>query len=242
MNALKSERGVGLPELLVTILAGTIVLIAVFSLIQITGRSTAQVAARVDANQRSRPVMERIIDELHSSCLSRDTVPIFAGSDADTISFIHQTGSTVSPQPVMRKIDVSSGSLAADTGVLTETVYPLAGGTTPEDWTFSTTPSSASTFQLLNKVGFANVGNPATDVPLFRYYTYTNGVLNATPLPVPLSAADAARTVQVNVAFAANPMSNPTAESRAAVSISSAAVLRFAPPSADTTKVNAPCG
>ena len=47
-------------------------------------------------------------------------------------------------------------------------------------------------------------------VPLFRYYTYVNGVL--TPLTtLPLNAADAARTVQVVVSFGASPLQNPTA-------------------------------
>jgi hypothetical protein len=226
---------------LVTILAGSIVLIAVFSLIQITGRSSAQVAARVDANQRARPVMERIIDELHSSCLSRDTIPVLAGQGSSdrSVSFIHQTGSSPTLSPVKRTI---SWSTAAG-GTLTETVYPLVSGTTPATWVFSTTPSSTN--QLLTKVTNARIGNPQVDVPFFRYYAYTNGVLNPTPLPAPvstgLSAADAARTVQVSVAFAASPMTNPTAETRAAVSVASSAVLRFSPPSADTTKVNGPC-
>jgi hypothetical protein len=235
MRDLKNERGVGIPELLVTVFAGTVVLIAVFSLIQITGRSTAQVVARVDANQRSRPVLERILDELHSSCLSRDTVPVFAGSSDTSLSFIHQTGAAVTPSPVKRTITLNSGTL-------TETVYPLASGTVPEDWVFSNTPSS--TTQLLTKVGAARMGNPAVDVPLFRYYTYTNGLLDPTPLPATsgLTAVDAARTVQVTVAFSASPLANPSADVRNAVSVAGSAVLRFSPPSADTTKVNGPCG
>jgi hypothetical protein len=234
MSRLQSERGVGIPELLVTIFAGSIVLIAVFSLIQITGRSSAQVAARVDANQRSRPVMERIMDELHSSCLSRDTIPVFAGSSDSSLSFIHQTGSSPVLNPVKRTISIPPGG-----GTLSESVYLRSGGTTPTTWTFSS--GVDSTTQLLTKVEPAVIGDPQAEVPFFRYYAYTNGVLNQTPLPTPLSAADAARTVQVSVAFAASPLSNPTAEDRAAVSVASSAVLRFSPPSADTTKVNGPC-
>jgi hypothetical protein len=179
--------------------------------------------------------MERIMDELHSSCLSRDTIPVFAGSSDTSLSFIHQTGSTATLTPTKRTISWTS----AAGGTLSESVFPLASGTTPTDWQFSTTPSS--TTQLLTKVGKAVIGNPQVEVPFFRYYAYTNGVLNPTPLQVPLSDVDAARTVQVSVAFAASPMNNPTAETRAAVSVASSAVLRFSPPSADTTKVNGPC-
>ena len=237
MSTLRNERGVGIPELLVTVFAGAIVLISIFSLIQITGRSTAQVVARVDANQRSRPVLERILDELHSSCLSRDTIPVFAGSSEESLSFIHQTGAAVSPVPVKRTIAINNGTL-------TDTVYPLASGTTPDTWVFSSTPSSST--QLLTRVGKARLGSPEADVPLFRYYAYTNGVLDPTPLPAPvgtgLSATDAGRTVQVTVAFSAAPMADPNPAMRNAVSVAGSAVLRFSPPSADTTKVNGPCG
>lgn len=232
MSSLRNERGVGIPELLVTVFAGSVVLIAVFSLIQITGRSSAQVVARVDANQRSRPALERIIDELHSSCIGANTAPILAGSSDTSLSFIHQTGSDVAPTPVTRSITLAGGTL-------TEQVYPLTGGTAPGDWVFSNTPSSS--FEILTKVGPASIGDPAADVPLFRYYGFVNGVLDPTPLPVPLSFSDAARTVQVTVAFAASPLANPTAETRAAVSVSGSAVLRFSPPSADPTKANGPC-
>ena len=49
--------------------------------------------ARIDANQQARPVMERIMDELRSTCLTRGSVPILSGSTASSISFLHETGS-----------------------------------------------------------------------------------------------------------------------------------------------------
>ena len=61
---------------------------------------------------------------------------------------------------------------------------------------FATTPTE--TRQLLTDVGPGTAGDPPTVVPIFRYYSYLDGELDPTPLPTPLSAADAELTVQVN--------------------------------------------
>ena len=119
------------------VLMGTLTLIETLDELKRPGRQ------RVDANQRARPVMQRIMDQLHSSCVGANVTPIRAGSTGTSVSFLHESGGAVNPTPDRVVI-----SLAGDD--LTQSVYPATGGTAP-NWTFSSTPSS--THQLLTNVG-----------------------------------------------------------------------------------------
>lgn len=222
------DDGFTLIELLTGMLVGAIVIATLFALIGVTARSSARTTDRVVANQRARPVMDRIIDELHSSCLRPDAPPIQAGSGDYQMSFLHKTGSAVAPVPDKRVITLSGGAIS-------ESLYTSSGGTPPA-WTFNTSP--ASTEQLLSDVGTAKIDNQP--VPMFRYYTTANGTISSTPLPTPLSAADAARTVKVTVAFTASKNSANTTDPENAIVITDSAVLSFSPTGAAAT-VGAPC-
>jgi len=235
MDRIRDERGVSLPELLVSVLMGMILIIAAFGLLQVANRSSARNVARVDANQQARPVMERIMDELRSTCVRRGVVPILPGSTPSTLSFLHETGSDVSPVPDKRTITFASPTLK-------ESVY-TASPTTPDAagvWTFS--PTATVTSDMLGNVSKATVNGTAnTDV--FQYFTYTNGVL--TPLVVSpttgLTTAQAAGTVQVTVSFAAQASKNPTSDTNPAINVTDTALLRFGPPSELSTATNLPC-
>ena len=237
-DLLRDERGISLPELVVALGMGVLIIVAAMTLLSVTNRSTARGVARVDANQSARPVMERIMDELRSTCISRGVVPVLSGTSGATstpssISFLHDRGTDVSPIPDKVTIDLVSGTL-------TERTYP-ASPTTPNSsgvWSFSSTPSS--TRELLRNVGLATV-NGAASTPLFQYYAYVNGVLTPLSATPSLSAADAARTVQVTVSMAVGPTRNPTADANAAVHISDTALLRPGPPSELATTANLPC-
>jgi hypothetical protein len=78
-------------------------------------------------------------------------------------------------------------------------------------------------------------------VPLFRYYKFVGGQVSTTPLPVPLSATDAAQTVQVNVAFSTQPKQNGSRDANAAVTLADSATLRLEPASEDSSELNLPC-
>jgi hypothetical protein len=208
------------------------VVLATFALVDVVMHNSSRVSARVHANQDARPVLQRLLDELHSTCLGPNVAPVLAGSTSSSASFLHQTGSSVSPTPDKQVVSLTGTTLS-------ETIYPSTGGTAP-NWTFSVTPSS--TRELLTQVGAGAVGTPPATVPLFRYYADQSGQIAATPLPTPLSAADAARAVQVSVAFSYTPPSDsPIPDGRAAISISDSTYLRFSPFSEDVTKVNGPC-
>lgn len=227
---MSDERGFTLIELMITAAVGIGLMLSVFTIVDITMNNSASVAARVDANQRARPVMQRLMDELHSACLAANSAPILAGSTSNSISFHHQTGSAVSPVPEKHVVTLSGDTLA-------QTEYPSNGGE-PPNWTFSGTPSS--TRQLLAGVRQAEL-DPGGTVPVFRYYDDSGGAVSTTPLPVPLDSTTAKRVVQVIVAFAVEADSATMGEEGEVVSLTNSAVFRFSPFSEDLTKANGPC-
>jgi hypothetical protein len=238
-NLISDQRGISFPELTVTVLMGTILMLAAFSLLHDANRSSARNVARIDANQQARPVMERLMDELRSSCLARGTVPIQSGSDKDTLLFLHKTGSSVSPVPDLRRVqfggtDTTPGSLV-ESSFVANPQTPNAQGV----FSFPSYPGSpASNHTLLSAISRAQIDGSNRNV--FRYFTYVNGALTEIT-SLPLSATDAARTVQVVVTFAVSPLQNPANDPNASVAMSDTALLRFGPPSEIATTQNVPC-
>jgi hypothetical protein len=218
--------------------ASIVVLIGILTLLEVTTRSNARVATRVQADQLARTTLQRLLDELHSTCVAPNVLPVVASSngyasDENNLIFLQQSGSSVSPTPDEHIVSLSGGTM-------TERVYPATGGTAP-NWTFSGTPSS--TTQLVTNVGPAQVGSSSQTVPLFQYFAYNGATLSTTPLPAStgLSATDAARTVAVTVSFSVSPSSNPANDQHASVSVSDSVVLRLSPASEAATEVNPPC-
>jgi prepilin-type N-terminal cleavage/methylation domain-containing protein len=226
-----SERGFTLVEMLVAISLSLVVMLGIFALVEVTNRGSARIASRVEADQLARPVMQRLVDELHSTCVGPNTTPVLAGSGDSSLVFLQQTGSAVSPIPDKHVVTLAGGALS-------ESVYPATGGTAPS-WIFATTASS--TRQLLTRVGAASSGSPPASLPLFQYFAYQGGQLSTTPLPTPLSTADAVRTSEITVSFSVSPAHTPVFDPHASVSVSDSATLRLAPPAEDTSQANPPC-
>lgn len=229
----RDERGYTIVELLVAMTVSLVVLGAIMTIVQVATRHQDRVAERVAANQLARPVMTRIVDRLHSACVAPGIAPIQAGSTSSAMILLSKAGEAVSPTPDRYVVSLADGAL-------TETAYAATGGQAPT-WTFSGTPVYSR--QLVDGVDAAALGEPPAAVPVFRYYAYDGGEVEDTPLPVPpegLSAADAARTVQVDIAFAVTPGSAGP-DQNATIAITDSATLRIEPASEDSAQVNLPC-
>jgi hypothetical protein len=224
------ERGFTLVELLIGSMVSLVVLGAIMAMVQVATGDQNRVSQHVIANQRGRPVMNRLIDRLNSACVSPGLAPVREGSTENSLILYSKSGSAVSPTPNRYVISLSGG-------VLTETVA-LGSGTEPSSWTFG---SPSSPVQLLDGVGAAQVGEPAASVPLFRYYAYEGGKVASTPLSTPLTAESAAKTVQVNVAFKVAPSAGSSGVAGASVTLTDSATLRIEPASEDSAQVNLPC-
>jgi hypothetical protein len=221
------ERGTTLVELMVGLGAGLVILSTLTMVIMVTLHGSAKVSARVDATQRARFVLTRIMEELHSACVTPKIAPVLSDSTGTSLSFIHSEGNQgnqVAPNPTHTVISLASG-------VLSQTDYVATGGVAP-NWTYSTTPS---TRKLLT-----GVSPVAPSSSIFSYFEYKNGALSGTPQTTPLGTG-AGSTIEVRVAFTASPGSTPVTDKGATASIQDSAVLRLTPPSYAEGTVSLPC-
>jgi hypothetical protein len=219
---MRDERGFTVAELVMTIPVFLIVMTTILVMIQVATHNQDRVARRVAVNQRARPELTRLMDQLHSTCVAPGVAPILEGSTATSLGFISKSGEEVSPIPDKYVVTLSGGNLS-------ESVYPATGGTAPT-WTFAPTP--ALTRQLLTGVSAPTPGP-------FRYYEYENGQVSTTPLPMPLSAGDAATAVQVAISFTY--ATGAGTDAKAPITLSDSATMRLEPASEDTSEVNLPC-
>lgn len=226
--SLRDERGTTLMEVVVALGAGTVVLFALSTIVITTLHGANRVSARVDANQRARLTMTRIVDQLHSACVAPQIAPIQEGSTGTTLIFVHQTGSAVAPTPVRSEIVLAGGTL-------TQYDYPATGGAAPK-WEYATTPSPLQGRRLMTKLSPVA---PASGI--FGYYSYASGQISPTPLETPLNTERAATAVKVGIAFSAAPLSTPVKDPKAATPIQGTALVRLTPPSFSSGAVNLPC-
>ncbi len=228
---LGDQRGTTITELIVGMAAGGVVLFAVTALLLGTIHQTARVSARVDATQRARIALNKVIDQLHSACLAPQIAPVQAGSTGTSLSFIHQAGGAAVLTPVLSKISLSEGTLS-------QSDYAMVPESLPPKWEFAETASS--TRQLMTKIAPIS---PASSI--FTYSTYVAGQGAPVPVTIPpgeaLSEETAARVIQVGVAFTASPLRSPVTDAEAPTSVRASAPLRLTPASYNKEVVSPPC-
>jgi Flp pilus assembly pilin Flp len=222
----RDERGTTLAELVVGMATGSVVLLGLTTLIVVTLHTSTRVSARVDATQRARLALTRVIDQLHSACIAPKTPPIRQGSTSTVLSFVHATGAAVSPTPTLTVISLSGETLS-------QADYAWKEGTAPF-WVFKTTPTT--NVQLVTKIKPISASRP-----VFSYFPSASGAVSPTPLAVPLSELDAARTIHVSVAFMASPGSGATTEDATPARIQGSATLRLTAPSFNKEAPSLPC-
>jgi prepilin-type N-terminal cleavage/methylation domain-containing protein len=188
---LSDERGFSLPELLMAMFVGMVVLMAAFMLLDRTISASGQVADRTEALQRGRLSMDLITRQLRSQVCVGVTPPIVSGTD-DSVSFYADLSDGT--QPIKQR----TLTFDSTTDTITESVVTGAG--TYPALTFT---SAAVTAPLLTKV--RQILDGATPRAVFRYYGYTvGGAVGALQqLAAPLSATDLKRVALIKVGFRA---------------------------------------
>lgn len=229
----RDESGISLAEMLMGMFVFVIVFGAILTMVEGAMKQNERVVSRTYANQKARPVLTRMVDQLHSACVAPGIAPILPGSNSSQIEFLSKTGSAVSPTPDKRVITLSGT-------VLIENVYLAVSGA-PPSWTFSGTPIAPANRILVKGVSAGSSGAPAVPLPVFRYFKYINGQVSPSPLPVPLSADDAAKTVLVEIAFAVSPYKDPASDPAGKVTLTDSTTLRLEPASEDSAELNLPC-
>lgn len=228
-STLRAEHGFTLVEMLVTMVTGMVVILATLSVLDISISQSSRITERTDADQRGRLAMEKILLELHSSCIADPFTPVQPESTATSLRFISQTGANASFTTVTKhEIELNTA-----TGKLTDASYvssPVEGTT----MTFPSTPTRTETVLT----GVSSSKQEGKTVPVFSYYKYAGGNLSNTEEEVPLIKTDAEATAEVTVSFTVAPSSERTTADRT-VDFTNTAVLRYDPASAGGS--NTPC-
>jgi Tfp pilus assembly protein PilV len=231
---LRTDHGFTLVEMLVAMVSGLVVILATFSVLDISISQSSRISERVDADQHGRLAMEKLMLELHSSCIAFASNPVEPGSTDTNIKFVSQSGN----EAYFTSVTKHEVSLNTATHKLIDASY-LSTNTAAElgtSWNFPAAPTST---QPLLKGAFQTV-EPASGlvIPVFRYYKYQGGNISTTPETTPISAADAKATAEVTVNFTIAPSSERVDADRK-VELTNTAVLRYDPSSA--TGSNKPC-
>lgn len=200
LDRLRAEQaGFTLVELLVGLSIG---LVVTFASLTVLGRATNashEIADRQEALQRGRQAMELITRQLRSQvCLGETVEPISYG-DASTLTFYADLSD--GSRNVERRTLAFVAPSGSTPGLIREDVY--AGSGTYPNLTYSGTPTTSRV--LLGSMRQAQVSG--VDQPVFRYYAFQSGGAagDLEQLAVPLSTANASRTVMVRVAFTTVP-------------------------------------
>jgi Tfp pilus assembly protein PilW len=225
---LGDESGLTLIELLVAMASGLVVAGGAMGLLTVSEHLGSRATDQVDAYQRGRVALNKIVQQLDSSCVASKVTPVQAGSDATHLIFFSAYGPAVALSPNKNTITFSGGAL-------TESTIPADANTSPPLWAFTGT---ATTSGILTGVSQAVVS--AVTQPIFQYFAYSSGVISSTPLAVPLSTSDAQSVAEVDVSFAAAPSTPGGTQADRSVNQYSRVVLRLSPSSGSAT-TNAPC-
>jgi prepilin-type N-terminal cleavage/methylation domain-containing protein len=236
------ERGFTLIELVVALAAGLIVLLALFSILDVSLRHTTAVQDRVQANQIGRIAMTKVVDELHSACISPSFTPVQQGSTETELIFVNGTGGeAVLEKATEHKIVFTENG---KNGKLTDKIYPSNGGSWPK-FLFPTTPTS--------EVLLASNISKTTGVPVFSYYKYASASESTEALPLntidessslagikeKLSEKGASEAAAVKVAFHSETNDRNTLNS--GVDLSAQVTFSFSVPNSETPIHDAPC-
>jgi prepilin-type N-terminal cleavage/methylation domain-containing protein len=231
MSRLRHQHGFTLIELLVSMSIGTIVLLAVFTLVDQAIPATNRVTDRVETQQRGRNAMEQMVQRLRSSvCVQATTQangapvyqsPIEAASDDNTVTFFTQvmSSSTTPFQPDRRQL-----SYDAPNKRIVERRYAYSA-TNPVTW-----PVLSATRTVLGNVV------PVVGKPIFTYRAYDGSSINP-PIPAvatPLSAVDAPRVIAVEIQFQVLPFS-VTGKAAQGTTFDDTATLRIPPDATSAT-------
>jgi prepilin-type N-terminal cleavage/methylation domain-containing protein len=185
----RDESGFTLPELLVAMIIGIIVVLSTFLTLDSSIALTGKVTERVDRTQRARSAMDRITRDLSSQVCLDSTTPAIISADDYSIRFYSFFGDN----PFVP--DIRQLSWDTNTNTITEKTW-AGSGTMPN----TTWPAQPRTSTILTDVApVFTSGNSGPRGPLFKYYLSGS----STPLPTPLSAANMAAAAQISISFMA---------------------------------------
>jgi type II secretory pathway pseudopilin PulG len=248
-DAARSESGFTLVEVLVAMVMGVIVIGATMAILTVALHQNVLLNDRVQANQASRTTMTKIVNALHSACLSPGFTPVQEKSTGSKLIFVNAYSSIAAIPSASES--VSEGAYRHEleyvsaTGKLVDKSYPSTSVASWPEIAFSGTASKTRVLgDHISQTG-------AT--PVFQYYKYaeksaesastglgTLAPLLSKPATEEVNKTTAKEVASVLVSFNTKPKDNDTRTSRS-VNLSSQVTFAFSAPAAETPVQGAPC-
>ncbi len=186
---LRSEGGFTLIELLVAMILGIIVSGALLAIIEFSQRQETRISDHVQADRSGRISLERIQEELHSSCIG-DMSPIQGFTEGHTYTeleslnganlwFVSTYGTAESGESSLAHgflhdvnwSETSTSNTGEKLGTLTDYSFANTGGEPPNtQWKFQSTLSKATA--TTKRVLATNVTPPGGGTTVFHYSKY----------------------------------------------------------------------
>jgi hypothetical protein len=224
------ERGTTMVEVLVATATGLVVLAGLTMVIVVTLHGSARVSARVEATQKARIVVSRVMEQMHSGCVAPKIAPVRAGSSGSSVRFFRASGAeatAVAPVPTLTEVTLSGDTLS-------QTEYAVTG--TAPAWAETSTVVSAP------RILMTGISPVAPSSSIFSYLGYLEGTLSQIVPSPTLTTGEAAAVVEVRLAITATPKSDsPVPDAGAPASIRDSAVLSLTPPSFNENANALPC-
>jgi Tfp pilus assembly protein PilW len=215
------ERGFTLIEALVAIVAGIVVLGAGYALLEISLHQSTRINDVSEVTQTGRSTMTKIVDPLHSACVSSAYQPVREGSSSEKL--VLRTAYSEASE-ITGKATAESGGRediiewkpeagsTHNTGQLLDTTYLSTEGTAPN---FVIPQKNGTTRVIGERIQRAEVENAKKEKQksVFQYYEYKTSPTSSTTEPSStltetelasgksLTAAGAAKVSSVGVRF-----------------------------------------
>lgn len=181
MTRLRSRDGFTLIEVLVAMVTGVIVTGALFAILEVSVRQSSHLSNVAQATELSRTAMTRIVDPLHSACVSQNFAPVKEGSSPTKLIFVNAydeaSGKEEPPAELppagIHKDEIEYNEAA---GTLKDKRYTATSNVaTKGEYTWSAT---TATTLLGEKVTQAEEGGKK--LPVFQYFAYNTKASSST--------------------------------------------------------------
>jgi prepilin-type N-terminal cleavage/methylation domain-containing protein len=250
-----SETGFTLIELLVAMVAGLVVMGALYTILEVSLAQSTKIANETYADQLGRTAMTKIVDELHNACMSSEVTPIQSDEKAGEVDKSSATKlvfvNTISGNPVpaagetyKHEIVWAAEPGSTTSGTLTDQVRAGTAGTWPKISAWS----AAKEEQLATHITRRVVSG--TTKPIFTYFKYAatsseaSGALEEISLAKEtgeeLSEKSATETAAVEVNFNAG-ATNANSSLERSIALSDRVTFAFSAPNQETPIKDAPC-
>jgi Tfp pilus assembly protein PilW len=252
---LRGESGFTMIEVLVATATSVVVLLAAGAVFIVSLHQSSRITDRVHATQLGRIAMSRMIDELHSACLTTGFAPIQEESTTNRLFFINTFGEEAIPKKAYeREIEWTGNpsTTKSSKGELIEKTWPSTSASTWPTFAFNVKTETPTTKVLGTEIYNSEV-KPGAFLPIFEYSKYAEKVTESTSTAsnslteIPLAAETklgekAGEAAAVKVNFTAAPTdNNENVSADRSLPLSTQVVLSFGSPAAEGTIKDSPC-